>query len=365
MAVMLAGAVAVTSIAGYVALSFTVNGLPTYPPVGWVAVLQPSTSPDTDVVQLLVQARTEAGQTRAAYDVVVCGPRPYTGDLLIGGSARLATTAPNPVMPPSSAPMRIQRIPDLIFNYGAVINLGAVQLVHISLPTVSPCPALPGSQPPGILPGGSDEGIVGITDGPVQQSWAGPEGWWHGPHISQAWPLTGAFPGVPVGALGDFTAISGLSGSWTRPLQEYMQVSADDIPAGWSTDSATPAASGPYPLTWQSRTPISPLAQMTDNPSLALLQDWLVISAVGLGIAGSMLASLLYEWLRPRPQHAPAASNSPPPRQPANADSPPRSAPPETAHRQQGRWLALLGAAIAIGWAHGRLTRRKGTTSAS
>jgi hypothetical protein len=175
----------------------------------------------------------------------------------------------------------------------------------------------------------------------------------------------GSFPGVPAGALGDFTAISGLRGSWARPVQEYTQVSADDIPVTWSTDSTTPAASGPYPLTWQSRTPVSPLAQLTDSPSLALLQDWLVICAVGLGIAGSMLASLLFEWLRPRLQHVPAASNGPPPRVPAPADSPPRPAPPETAHGHPGRWLTLLGAAIAIGWTHSRLTRRKGTTSAS
>lgn len=122
----LASVVTVTSIAGYVALSFTINGLPQYPPAGWVAVLQPSTAPDTDVVQLLVQARTDGSQTRAAYDVVVCGPRPYTGDLLIGGSAQLTSTVPDPVMPASSASLRIQRIPDLIFNYGAVINLGPV-----------------------------------------------------------------------------------------------------------------------------------------------------------------------------------------------------------------------------------------------
>ena len=45
------------------------------------------------------KARTDGDQTRAAYDVVVCGPRPYTGDLLIGGSARLATVLRNPVLP--------------------------------------------------------------------------------------------------------------------------------------------------------------------------------------------------------------------------------------------------------------------------
>jgi hypothetical protein len=259
--VLLAGAVTITSIAGYVALSFTVNGLPAYPSAGWVAVLQPATGPDVDVVQLLVQARTEGNQTRAAYDLVVCGPQPYTGDLLIGGSARLATILPDPVMPASLPPPRVQRIPDVVFYFGGVINLGAVQLVHISLPDVSTCPATSGGQSPGILPGGSVEGIVGVTSGPVQQSWAGPWSWWHGPHASQAWPLTGAFPAVPPGALGDFVAVSGLSGHWARPAQEYAQVTADDVPVSWSVDSAKPAASGPYPLVWRSRTPVSPIAQ--------------------------------------------------------------------------------------------------------
>jgi hypothetical protein len=267
-------------------------------------------------------------------------------------------------MPALQAPPRIERIPDLVFSFGTVINLGAVQLVRISLPDVRPCPAIPGSQPPGILPGGSDEAIIGLTHGPVQQSWAGPWDLWHGPRARQAWPLTGAFPGVPTGVLGNFVAIRGLSGSWTRPVEEYAQVSAADVPVTWSIDSTTPA-SGPYPLTWQGRTPVSPVAQLTDSPSLALLQDWLVIFAVGLGIAGSMLASLLFEWLRPRPQHTTATNNGPPSPTPPPSNGQPRPAPPGTAPGRRGRWLALLGAAIAIGWAHGRLGRHKGRTSAS
>jgi hypothetical protein len=50
-----------TSIVGYVALSFTVNGLPPYRPFpGWVAVLQPDSRPDGDEVQLLVQSDAAA-----------------------------------------------------------------------------------------------------------------------------------------------------------------------------------------------------------------------------------------------------------------------------------------------------------------
>ncbi len=353
----LAGAVAVTSIAGYVALSFTVNGLPPYPPAGWVVVLQPAKAANVDVVQLLVRARTDGNQTRAAYDVVVCGPRPYSGDLLIGGNARLATILPNPVMPAPLAPPRVQRVPDLIFYFGGVINLGAVQLVRVSLPDASPCLATSGGQSPGILPGGSAVGVVGLTSGPVQQSWTGPWGLWHGPHAGQAWPLTGAFPGVPPGALGDFTAVSGLSGSWVRPVQEYNQVSADDVPVSWLVDSAIPAASGPYPLIWQNRTAVSPIAQLTDSPSLALLQDWVVIFAVSFGIAGSMLASLLFEWLRPRPQRSAAGSRGQRNGKPVPVVG---HAQPTPAPGTIGRLLVLIGAVIVIGYARSRITRRKG-----
>ena len=105
LAVLLAVAVTIASITGYVVISFTVNGLPSYQPsTGWVAVLQPAGTPDVDTVQLLVQARTQGSQTRAAYDVVVCGPRPYTGDLLIGGSALLTAIQPSPVFPGSAPP---------------------------------------------------------------------------------------------------------------------------------------------------------------------------------------------------------------------------------------------------------------------
>jgi hypothetical protein len=279
-----------------------------------VAVLQPVSRPNADVVQLVVQARAGGDQTRAAYDMVVCGPRPYIGYLLIGGSARLATIVPNPVLLATVPSPRVQSIPDLAFYYGGVVDLRPVQLVSIYLPDVGACPANPGGgQSPGTLHGGSAGGIIGVPSGAVQQSWAGLWSWWHGPHATQAWPLTGAFPGVPLGVAGTFSAVSGLSGSWIRPLQEYVKVNAVGIPASWSVESAIPTASGLYPLTWLSTTPVGPVAKLTDSPSLAQVQDWLVIFAIGFGIAGSMLASLLFEWLRRRPALGTAGPGSPHP----------------------------------------------------
>jgi hypothetical protein len=320
-------------------------------------VLQTSTAPFGDTVQLLVQAGADGSQTRAEYDVVVCGPRPFTGDLLIGGSARLATVLHDPVRPASVPLPRAQSLPDLAFYLGQVIDLGPVQLVHISLPEVVACPPASAGQSSGTLPGGSDEEITGITSGPLQDSWAGPWGWWHGPHATQAWPLTGAFPGVPLGVSGEFVAVSGLSGSWIRPIPEYAQVNAVDVPASWSVDSVLPATSGPYPLAWQSTTPIAPLARLTDSPALAQLQDWQVIFTVGFGIAGSMLASLLFEWLRPRPAHDNAVPGS-------------RSDPSDTPDAGSGyvlpasssgsRYLpALIGAVIVFGYVRIRRARSR------
>jgi hypothetical protein len=55
--------------------------------------------------------------------------------------------------------------------------------------------------------------------------------------------------------LGEFQAVSSQSGGWSRPLQECVQVTADDVPVTWAVDSAVPSASGPYPLTWQGQNP--------------------------------------------------------------------------------------------------------------
>lgn len=170
-----------------------------------------------------------------------------------------------------------------------MINLGSAQLIPISLPDVPACPPA-ATQSAGVLFGGAEE-VAGVTARPVQQSWRGWWGWWHGPHASQAWSLTGVFPGVPANVSGEFTAVTGLRGNWTRPVRFYAQVTAVGVPVNWSVDSAVPAASGPYPLTWQSSSPIGPIARLSDSSSLALLQNWVVIFAV----AGGLLAGILLE----------------------------------------------------------------------
>jgi hypothetical protein len=66
--------------------------------------------------------------------------------------------------------------------------------------------------------------------------------------------------------------VSGLSGYWTRPVQQYAQVSADDIPVNWSVDS-----------TVMRRKPVPPGLMPCGAWSVcqAFRVDW-----AGLGLAG-------------------------------------------------------------------------------
>ena len=141
-------------------------------------------------------------------------------------------------------------------------------------------------------------------------------------------------------------------------MQEYVKLTADGVPVTWSVDSAVPSASGPYPLTWQERNPVSPVVRLTDSSSMALLQNWVVIFAVAFGITGSVLASLLFEWLRRSSRDGTAEGSSPPPlhsplpgRRPVNSKA--------VCARVPGGWLALVGAVILIGYARGRRTRAR------
>jgi hypothetical protein len=86
---------------------------------------------------------------------------------------------------------------------------------------------------------------------------------------------------------------------------------ADGIPLNWTIDATEPAADQPgsalapanpgifQPLGWSSSTPIAPTARFTDRASLATWQNFVVVAAVGMGIGGSMLASVAFEKLKP------------------------------------------------------------------
>jgi hypothetical protein len=336
------------SVIGYVALSASVNGLPplrVFP--GWLAVLEPTSEISGEQVSLLVESDAIGSHPLVGYAVVACGSHPYTADLLIGGAARLTDIQRYPVqfaalMPP----LQVQQLPDLMLAYGQTTNYGPVQLIRISLPQAACLPSGGGKSAVG---SGPAEGIEGYAAAPFQQSWRGPWGWWHGPHTIEAWPLVGALP--KTSAFGAFTGISGLSGQWVRP-DANIEVSTLHPSLEQSIDSAIPAPSDPQIASWTGTDGMNPVARLTSSSSVALLQDWIVVCAVGFGIGGGMLASLLLEWLRPRPE--------PRLREYTPAD-PPRftgAGPPQAATRRPCHRRALIAAALVIGWAYGRRSRQ-------
>jgi len=188
----------------------------------------------------------------------------------------------------------------------------------------------------------------------LQQSWSGPWGWWHGPHTSQSWPLTGGFELLGSGS--GIYGFTGLPGRWTVLASESVEITADDIPATWTMESSTPTSSAPDVADWSSTSPIGPTAQFTDPVSVALLQDWIVVSAVGLGIGGGLLATMLLGWIQPTNKLTSEARDAELPTALGIASRHPRR---RSRKHKTMQWLIAIGMAFFIGYARGKFRHRK------
>jgi len=73
-----------------------------------------------------------------------------------------------------------------------------------------------------------------------------------------------------------------------------IAISALNTPLTQSIDSAIPAPSDPEVASWTGTDGMNPVARLTETSSATFLQDWIVVFAVGLGVGGGMLASLLF-----------------------------------------------------------------------
>lgn len=302
LALLLAIATSGASIVGYIALSVTLNGLPWSGPFpGWAGLIQPASEPRADSVDLEIESAFEGEDLPiVTYTVSVCGPYPYRADLLLGGDAQIAAA--------NASSRSISLGTTTVADQGTSLTaeIGKVQLVLLDFTNVSPC-SNSGDQLANSFPGGVAKEVTGLMYVPLQYAWSGPWGLWHGPHMSQTWPTVGSvgsFTSTAESRPGTFT-FAGLHGRWVQPATEYDQVTADQVPVGWSIDSSVPNASvvsGSLSdaLSWTSLFPLTPTAQFTDRASMALLQDWAIIFAVGFGIGGAMLASLLLDSLRTR-----------------------------------------------------------------
>jgi hypothetical protein len=302
--VLLAGA---ASIASYAAVSATVNGEPpTSPYQGFVALLQPGGSSfSEDQVKLMAAATVPGGpgeDPSLAYNLAVCGSQPFSGMLLIGGSARLSHLTGVPALGThtAGASSGVENLPDVTFldqGSGAVIDLGPVQAITLTMAAPGKCESPFSTQQPEPLFLGQGQAISGQAAAPVQRQWR--LGWWGGPRTSEDWPLIGNLPGIRDQDLGAFQAVDGLHGAWVRPLDQYNTVSVGGLQANASVDEAQPALSSDTDLAWDSAQPLQPNAVVTNTLSMSRWQNWLVWAGIFLGIGGSLLASLLYQWARP------------------------------------------------------------------
>lgn len=336
--VLLAGA---ASIASYAAVSATVNGEPpTSPYPGFVALLQPvASSFPQDQVKLTAAAAVPGGPGQNPslfYGLAVCGSQSFSGMLLLGGDARLSHLSGVPALgtKAAGASSRVENLPDLKFQdegTGTVIDLGPVQAVGVTMASPGKCASAYATQQPEPLFLGQAQTVSGYAAAPVQRQWR--LGWWVGPRTSEDWPLIGNLPGIRDQDLGAFLALDGLHGAWVRPTRQYNTVSVGGLQANASVDEAQPQLASDTDLDWDSAQPLQPNAVFTDTLSMNRWQNWLVWAGIFLGIGGSLLASLLYEWARPSP---------------AQGDPPRNAAPSQAAAQRTETTLKLLTTAVVL-----------------
>jgi hypothetical protein len=215
-----------------------------------------------------------------SFTILACGPLPYSADLVLTGDAQITAVPPIP---------QIKKLPSNVFaipqSEGGFYILAGSQIMKFNIPKTS-CQADTSFAIPQ---------ISGYLSEPILQSWSGPLGLWHGPHASQTLPHIGLTSSPTTEPF----SIQGTTGEWTMPGSLKIEIT-DVVPSRWSADSSAASRSSLNTLSWSGTNEITPNAELTDTASLALLQDWIVICGIGFGICGAILASLLFEWLRPR-----------------------------------------------------------------
>jgi len=344
--------VGLASVACYGAVSATVNDEPSTSPFrGFVVLLQAAGKFSQDQVKLIAAPLVAGGpgqRPALSYQLAVCGSQSFSGVLVIGGDARLSHLQGFPALGTRTASEQssLQDLPDLrFFDEGGAgpLDLGPVQAIRIAMPSPVKCAsAYSAQQPPPFM--GQAQVLTGQAAAPVERQWR--LGWWAGPRSSQSWPLIGGLPGVGAHDLGEFLALDGLPGAWMPFTQQYFAVSVGGLQARASVDEARPTPASSTDLNWDSTQPLQPFAVVTNTTSMSTWQDWLVAAGVFLGIGGSLLASLLYDWARPdEPNGHPPGHVA----QPAG-----RERPAHLVHRTAASAVAL----ILVAWAIGSRRRR-------
>lgn len=346
--------VGIASVFWYAAVSATINGEPSTSPFrGFVVLMQPGLAASQDQAKVMASALSPGSpgtKPLVSYGVAVCGSQPFHGELLIGGNARLSNMSAFPALGTRTATLQssFRKISDLKLRSepsGNGLELGPVQAVRITMPSPVKCLSSFSDQQPFPSFTGTTQELAGQEAASVQRPWR--MGWWTGPRTGESWPLIGNLPGVSAQDLGEFQfqAPSGLNGSWARVAPEYFSVSAGVLRPSESVDEALPQTSSDTVLGWKSTQPIQPTAVVTDTAAMNEWQNWLVASGVLLGIGGSLLASLFFDWARAGSNEGEGQSE----RQIPPGDSAAR--PERSANAKR---VIVITALVAAAWAIGR-----------
>lgn len=264
-------------------------------------------------------------QPTLSYQVNVCGNQPFSGVLVIGGDARLSHLQGYPALEAvtNTGEASLQNLPDLAFldeGTGNTFDLGPVQVINIPMTSPVKCASAYSTQQAVPQFFSQVQVVTGQAATPVERQWR--LGWWAGPRSSQSWPSIGGLPGVSDNDLGEFLAVDGLHGAWMRLTKQYFAVSVGGLQAHALVDESRPSLSSSTSLDWSGTQPLQPIAVVTNTTSMSAWQNWLVGSGIFLGIGGALMASLFYDWARPKQSQAiPSGGAAPPVRQVRRANS--------------------------------------------
>lgn len=273
---------------------------------GWVAVLSRGLWAEGQVTLSADALEPGASGTRpgVTYTVAACGPRRFEGVLLLGGAARL-----DELKRPGAGARNIADLRVYDVATGMDIPLGPVQSIPVALRSTR-CASRFSRSGEGVFTGAATD-VTGHIAAPLRRKATGLLGLWDGSREAQTWPLVGTMPGIARGALGVFRfSDRSLAGNWARPLHEYLRVSvAASFTNSAQVELARPDLARDGSFAWSGTAPFEPHARLVNEARMAALQQQLIAATIWLAIAGSLVASLLFAWLRPQPAAAVAPAD--------------------------------------------------------
>jgi hypothetical protein len=317
---------------------------------GWIGVLVPKADIASEVqVRVSALALSHGERPRMAYGATACGGGSFSGYLLIGGNARLdpATLQAPPrdaqMLPPGD--IEVTNEAD-----GSVTQYRDVQVVQVSLRNLPRC-----------IGSVANDGFAGVGFR-IEGEAASPVSTSAGGLLRaavQRWsmPLVGSFPSAGIQA-GVFRIDGAIRGEFVRPIPLGAAVDAGPIPLRLDLSDSRPATDSVNRANWYLPQPFQATAKVRDASYQSTLQNWNAFCAIALGVFGSIVASMLFEWARSRVRTTTVAANPTTNLKMAGAAHPQGVAP--SRQRPRSALAPWAGASLAaLGYLVGRLCRQR------